>query len=162
SCYALNPNPQCLLISKIDKERRLVIRTMDGVFFSLADGLAHQEELLKDPDFAPNFRQLVDCIHITKLARKAAFLSESRQAILGHADGWLERSGRTGCQSPSSWPSIVSVKHCISVWTNHRFQFGCFSALFLCLVHNPLFRSQQRRAARAFLCCIELRKAITL
>jgi len=53
---------------------------MDGVF-SLADGLAHQEKLLKDPDFAPNFCQLVVCTHVTKLARKAV----SRRRAVGRA-----------------------------------------------------------------------------
>jgi hypothetical protein len=80
---------------KIDKQRSLVISTMDGVF-SLADGLAHQEKLLKDPDFAPNFRQLLDCTHVAKLeikpeemrtlARRAVFTSESRRAILVRSD----------------------------------------------------------------------------
>jgi hypothetical protein len=81
---------------KIDKQRSLVISTMDGVF-SLADGLEHQEKLLKDPDFAPNFRQLLDCTHVAKLelkpeemrtlARRAVFTSESRRAILAFGLG---------------------------------------------------------------------------
>jgi len=36
---------------RIDKEHRLVLTTISGVF-TLADGLAHQAKLLKDPDFA--------------------------------------------------------------------------------------------------------------
>ncbi len=39
---------------KIDKERRVVMSTVAGVF-TLADGLAHQEKLLKDPHFDPSF-----------------------------------------------------------------------------------------------------------
>jgi hypothetical protein len=80
---------------KIDRERRLVMSTMDGVF-TLADGLAHQEKLQKDPDFALDFRQLLDCTHVTKLelkpeevrtlARKTVFFSESRRAILVRSD----------------------------------------------------------------------------
>jgi hypothetical protein len=46
---------------------------------------------------------------------------------------------------------LFRVIHCVSVR-----RFGDTH------VHNPLFRFQQRRAARAFLCCIELRNAITL
>jgi hypothetical protein len=48
---------------KIDKERRLVMSTISGVF-TLADGLSHQEKLLKDPDCF--FSQLLDCTHVTK------------------------------------------------------------------------------------------------
>ena len=76
---------------KIDKKRRLVMSTISGVF-TLADGLSHQEKLLKDPDFAPSFSQLLDCTHVTKielvpedvrrLAQRAIFSSNSRRAIL--------------------------------------------------------------------------------
>ena len=38
----------------VDKERRLVMSTFSGAFM-LADGLSHQEKLVKDPDFAPSF-----------------------------------------------------------------------------------------------------------
>jgi len=44
---------------KIDKEHKLVMSTIYGVF-TLADGLAHEEQLLKDPDFDLNFSQLLD------------------------------------------------------------------------------------------------------
>ena len=50
---------------KIDRERRLVMSTFSGVF-TLADGLSHQEKLLRDPDFASSFSQLLDCTHVTK------------------------------------------------------------------------------------------------
>ena len=80
---------------KIDKERRLVMSTFSGVF-TLADGLSHQEKLLKDPDFAPSFSQLLDCTHVTKielgpedvrtLAQRAIFSSNSRRAILVSSD----------------------------------------------------------------------------
>ena len=80
---------------KIDKERRLVMSTISGVFM-LADGLSHQEKLLKDPDFAPSFSQLLDCTHVTKielvpedvrrLAQRAIFSSNSRRAILVSSD----------------------------------------------------------------------------
>jgi hypothetical protein len=45
---------------RIDKERRLVMSTISGIF-TLADGLAHQENLLKDVDFDSSFCQLLDC-----------------------------------------------------------------------------------------------------
>lgn len=80
---------------KIDRERRLVMSTFSGVF-TLADGLSHQEKLLRDPDFASSFSQLLDCTHVTKielepedvrtLAQKAIFSSNSRRAILVSSD----------------------------------------------------------------------------
>jgi hypothetical protein len=42
---------------KIDKERHLVMSTGAGVL-TLPDLLAHQEKLLADPDFSPDFSQL--------------------------------------------------------------------------------------------------------
>ena len=76
---------------RIDKDRRLVMSTLSGVF-TLADGLGHQEKLLKDLDFDPNFSQLLDCIHVTKLelgpedvrrlAQRSIFSPDSRRAIL--------------------------------------------------------------------------------
>jgi hypothetical protein len=76
---------------RIEKNRRLVISTISGVF-TLADGLAYQEKLLKDPDFDPNFSQLLDCTQITRLelgpievrrlAQRSIFSPDSRRAIL--------------------------------------------------------------------------------
>jgi hypothetical protein len=76
---------------RIEKNKRLVMSTLSGVF-TLADGLAHQEKLLKDPDFDPNFSQLLDCTHVTKLelgpddvrrlAQRSIFSPNSRRAIL--------------------------------------------------------------------------------
>ena len=80
---------------KIDKEHKLVMSTIYGVF-TLADGLAHQEQLLKDPDFDPNFSQLLDCTHVTqaelgpddvrRLAQRSIFSSDARRAILVAGD----------------------------------------------------------------------------
>jgi len=80
---------------RIDKERRLVMSTISGVF-TLADGLAHQEKLLKDPDFDPNFSQLLDCTHVThvelrpedvrRLAQRSIFSPNSHRAILVGSD----------------------------------------------------------------------------
>jgi hypothetical protein len=80
---------------RIEKRRRLVISTLSGVF-TLADGLAYQEKLLKDPDFDPNFSQLVDCTQVTRLelgpdevrtlAQRSIFSPDSRRAILVSSD----------------------------------------------------------------------------
>lgn len=51
---------------EIDKERRLVTSVASGVI-ALRDVWAHHERLLKDPDFDPNFVQLIDVTQITKL-----------------------------------------------------------------------------------------------
>jgi hypothetical protein len=69
--------------------------TIAGVF-DLADGLAHQEKLLKDPDFDPSFSQLMDFTHVTKLqigtedvrrlAQRSIFSSDARRAILVNND----------------------------------------------------------------------------
>jgi hypothetical protein len=76
---------------EIDKQRRLVITTcLDQL--TLADGLAHQEKLLKDPDFDPSFSQLMDCTRVNfsgfaandirKLAERNIFSPQSRRAIV--------------------------------------------------------------------------------
>jgi hypothetical protein len=80
---------------RIEKNKRLVMSTLSGVF-TIADGLAHQEKLLKDPEFDPNFSELVDCTHITKLelgpddvrrlAQRSIFSPDSRRAILVNND----------------------------------------------------------------------------
>lgn len=80
---------------KIDKERRLVVSTGSGVL-TLTDIWAHQEKLLKDPDFDPSFSQLMDVTQVTGLelsshdvqsvAGKSIFSPNSRQAILVSRD----------------------------------------------------------------------------
>jgi hypothetical protein len=80
---------------KINKERQLVISTFSGVF-TLEDGFAHQEKLLKDPNFVPAFSQLIDCTQITqigmgiddirRLAQRSIFSNDSRRSILVHGD----------------------------------------------------------------------------
>jgi hypothetical protein len=80
---------------RIDKERKLVMSTLSGVF-TLTDGLAHQESLLKNLDFEASFSQLVDCTHITKvelrpedvrrLAQRSIFSHNSHRAILVGSD----------------------------------------------------------------------------
>jgi hypothetical protein len=51
---------------KIAKDRRLVLSTASGVF-TLADVLAHQDQILADPDFNPSYSQLLDLTHVTKM-----------------------------------------------------------------------------------------------
>jgi|SRR5271169_6305144 len=80
---------------KIDKERRLVMSTAAGVF-TIDEALAHQEKLLKDPDFDPSFSQLWDLTQVTKweitsadmrrLAQRTLFSSDSRRACVAISD----------------------------------------------------------------------------
>src|SRR5258708_25504158 len=80
---------------EIDKQRQLVITTGLGKL-TLADALAHQQELLKDPDFDPSFSQIMDLTQITefaleandirRLAQTTIFSRESRRAIIASSD----------------------------------------------------------------------------
>jgi hypothetical protein len=80
---------------KINKERQLVISTLSGVF-TLEDGFAHQERLLKDPNFVSTFSQLLDCTQVTqiamgvddirRLAQRSIFSNNARRSILVHGD----------------------------------------------------------------------------
>jgi hypothetical protein len=75
---------------EIDKQRRLVITTALGTI-TYADLLAHQNRLLKDPDFDPSFSQILDFTRMTalklepnevrNLAQRTIFSPESRRAI---------------------------------------------------------------------------------
>jgi hypothetical protein len=76
---------------KIDKDHGIVMTTASGVL-TLADGLAHQEKILNDPEFDPSFSQLLDFTQVTRielrsedvrtLARRSIFSPDSRRAIL--------------------------------------------------------------------------------
>lgn len=76
---------------KIDKERRFVLSTASGVF-TLADAVAHQQKLFKDPDFDPSFSQIADFTQVTRLALSAdeirrfaqtsIYSSRSRRALV--------------------------------------------------------------------------------
>ena len=76
---------------KIDAAHKLVMTTASGVF-NLADGLAHQDQILKDPDFDPSFSQLVNFANASKvdlsaedvrrLAERRVFWQCARRAIL--------------------------------------------------------------------------------
>ncbi len=93
---------------KIDKEHRLVMSSVSGVI-TIADALAHRENLRKHPDFDPNFSQLVDLSQVTKIefsqedvkrfAQDTIFSLNSRRAALAtgdHAYG-LARMFETHC-----------------------------------------------------------------
>jgi len=76
---------------KIAKDRRLVLTSASGVL-TLADVLAHQDQILTDPDFNPQYSQLLDLTHVTKidlsaddickLAERDIFHPTSSRAIL--------------------------------------------------------------------------------
>jgi hypothetical protein len=80
---------------KIAKERKVVLSTASGVL-DLADALAHQDQILADPDFDPHYSQLLDFTHVTKielsaedirkLAERAVFWHTSARAILVKTD----------------------------------------------------------------------------
>lgn len=63
---------------KIDKERQLVMTTASGVT-TMHDALTHQKRLLHDPDFAPNFSQLLDFTHVMRLDLSAENVRELAQ-----------------------------------------------------------------------------------
>jgi hypothetical protein len=79
----------------IYKERRLVMSTVSGVV-TIADALAHRENLRKHPDFDPSFSQLVDLSNVAKIefsredvekfAQATIFLLNSRRAAVATAD----------------------------------------------------------------------------
>jgi hypothetical protein len=80
---------------KIAKDRRLVLSTASGVL-TLADVLAHQDQILADRDFNPGYSQLLDLTHVTKidlsaddickLAERHIFHPTSSRAILVTTD----------------------------------------------------------------------------
>lgn len=80
---------------KIDKEHRLVMTTVSGVF-TVADVLAHQASLRKHPDFDPSFSQLMDFTHVTsvelkredvqRVAQESVFSPNSRRALVTNND----------------------------------------------------------------------------
>ena len=80
---------------KIYKERRLVMSVISGVV-TMADALAHRQNLWKHPDFEPSFAQLVDLSNVTKIefsredveafAEDTIFSLNSRRAALATCD----------------------------------------------------------------------------
>ena len=80
---------------KIYKERRLVMSAVSGVI-TIADALAHRQNLRKHPDFDPGFSQLVDLSNVTKIdfsrqdverfAEDTIFSLDSRRAAVATGD----------------------------------------------------------------------------
>lgn len=80
---------------QIDKVQQLVISTASG-FLTAADILAHQRQLLADPDFDPTCSQIVDCTAVTGIdlspddvravTAAAIFSAYSRRAIVVATD----------------------------------------------------------------------------
>jgi hypothetical protein len=80
---------------KIDKERKLVQTTGSG-FVTKAEVLAHQDQILKHPDFDPSFAQLADFARLTNtdinmgdlqaFAHRDVFSIRSRRAIIVKSD----------------------------------------------------------------------------
>jgi hypothetical protein len=76
---------------KIDRERRLVMSSGAGTL-TRNDILGHMEGLSRDPDFDPDFSQLMDFTHLTaveigpddvrEFAKRNIFSSHARRAIL--------------------------------------------------------------------------------
>ena len=62
----------------IDKDRRLVISTLMGVF-TPDDGLQHQQALADDPDFNSDFCQLLDLTSVKEFAFDSAWVRQSAQ-----------------------------------------------------------------------------------
>ena len=56
--------------SMIDKDRRLVLTTAWGAL-TFADGVAHKDKLLSDPDFDPTYSQISDFTRVTEIAFSA-------------------------------------------------------------------------------------------
>ncbi len=82
--------PACYVI---DKERRLVTTTVTGRL-TFTEAKTHQDQLAVDPDFAPEFNQLIDA---RKLAKWDMSLKEAR-ALVGRR-----------FFSPSSRRAVVAV-----------------------------------------------------
>jgi hypothetical protein len=80
------------LQSTIDKKQRLVIGTAWGCI-TFPEIKAHQDKLLSDPDFSPEFNQLMDGSKVTDwlltikeaetIARRKMFSPFSKRAIVG-------------------------------------------------------------------------------
>ena len=80
---------------KIDKDRKLVLSTGSG-FVTKMEALAHQDQVLNDPDFDPSFSQLADFAQLTNtdigmsdlgtFAQRDAFSISSRRAIIVSGD----------------------------------------------------------------------------
>src|SRR4051812_48479308 len=78
----------------IDAKRGLVITVLSGIV-TLPEGLEHQVRVMKDPEFSPDFRQIIDSTkaikiqldseEIRQIAQISPFSSNSRRAILANS-----------------------------------------------------------------------------
>jgi hypothetical protein len=105
----------------IDKERRLVVTDGSGPL-TAAEMRAHDDQLRSDPDFHPEFNQLVDGTKISRIegasaelrrvAGRSPFSSGSRRAFVSHR-GFIFGMQRmfTTHVELSKTPSNVCVFH---------------------------------------------------
>ena len=103
----------------IHKDRRLVVTTAPEVF-PFAEGIAHEDQLYRDPDFDPTYAHLIDATRVTEtmltsselgsLARRTKFSPKSRRALVATSPVvfGLAECLRLICNSPewrSRWAS---------------------------------------------------------
>jgi ribonucleotide monophosphatase NagD (HAD superfamily) len=79
----------------LDKERQLVITTGSGRV-TFAEARAHQEKLKNDPDFQPQFGQLLDLTAVTGLD-----LSNQEAQSLARTSPFFATSSRRAWVAPS-------------------------------------------------------------
>ena len=75
----------------IDRHRRLIVSTGSGRL-TFDEASTHNEHMESDPDFDPDFKQLIDLTRVTafevstveakKLASRASFSAKSRRALV--------------------------------------------------------------------------------
>lgn len=81
----------------IDKRRRLVLSTVSGVV-TFAEAKAHQDRLKKDPDFVPEFNQLLDATEVTALA-----ISTEEAKIIARNSPFFSSSSRRAWIAPNAF-----------------------------------------------------------
>ena len=122
----------------IHKDRRLVVTTASDLF-SFAEGIAHEDQLYRDPDFDPTYAHLIDATPVTEtvltsselasLARRTKFATRSRRALVARSpvvfglgrmfEAYLQLSGlaefvghlqRNGQSAGMAWRHGYSVR----------------------------------------------------
>jgi len=81
----------------LDKQRRLVITTASGRV-TFAEAKAHQEQLKSDPDFQPEFDQLLDATAITSID-----ISNDEAKSLGRSSPFFSASSRRAWVAPNAF-----------------------------------------------------------
>ena len=97
----------------IVKERRLVITTAEGRL-TFAEAKAHQERLKNDPDFNPEFNQLLDTTAVTTLD-----ISTEEAKIVAHGSLFFAPSSQRAWVAPT--PHIFGMARFIQA---HREMAG--------------------------------------